>query len=43
MDFAKISKNISYQALLNFKHKRRLPFLQIKVIKWIDLNPLVMQ
>ena len=34
---------MSYQALLNYKHKRRLPFLQIKVITLIDLNPLVVQ
>ena len=34
---------MSSQALLNFKHKRRLPFLQIKVISLIDFNPLVTQ
>lgn len=34
---------MSYQALLKFKHKKRLPFLQIKVISLTDLNPLVIQ
>ena len=43
MSFTEISKGILYQSLLNLKHKRRLFFLQIKLISLIDLSPLVMQ
>ena len=37
--FTKTSKDMSYQALPNYQHKRRLPFLQIKVFSLIDLDP----
>ena len=42
-DFTKISKNMTCQALFNFKYKGRLPFLEIKVSSFIDLDILVIQ
>ena len=49
MGFTEVSKGMFYQTLLNLKHKRRLSFLQIKLISLMDLislinlSPLVMQ
>ena len=36
--FTKTSKDFSYQSLPKCQHKRRFPFLQIKVFSLIDLN-----
>ena len=41
-DFTKISEDMSYDNLHNFKQRRGF-FLQIKGISVIYLNPLVMQ
>lgn len=42
-DFTRISKRLSHQTLLSFKHKKVISFLQTKVISLVSLNSLVVQ